>query len=155
LRTLLAVPDQWNLRRPINWPLVPSQKQKEKIMMLAQAVVDIGKGETLSTLWGLIGIMVLAITVLTFIILIQKVFGRKPPIDKALAALRQEIYHANGSIKKELSKRIDGVEVDVEEIKLDRERKWTQLQTEMKSLELKFATMTGRIETVLSKLENR
>lgn len=121
--------------------------------ILAQAVVDVPMSDTTKTLAGLIGVMVLIITVLTCVILIKKVFGRTPPLDAEFKKLRSEFYEKTGSVKKELNHRLDGVEQDIEEIKLDRERKWQELRNEYHALEMQFAKLTGRIEAVLKKIE--
>ena len=129
-------------------------------LMLAQAVVDIPKNAIVETIWGLVGVMVILITILSLVIMIQKVFGRKPPLEKEFSTLRKELYEVNGRTKKALEKeingqatRIDGVETDLEDIKLDRQRKWEHLTDEMHAIDSKVSHLTGRVEAVLRKME--
>lgn len=125
--------------------------------MLAQAVVDIPVSDTMKTLLGLIGIMVLAITVLTFVLLCKKVFGRKPSINKELADLEKRLVghvaHQKNSALKEMSgrqaedrRRIEQLEEQYRQMQLDRERKWAELQREMKELSETLSFLRGKFE---------
>ena len=120
--------------------------------VLAQATMEIPMSDTLKTLVGLIGVMVLIITVLTCVILVKKVFGRTPPLTDELKKLRSEIYKETGGVRKDLTLRMDGVDAEIEEIKIDRERKWKELTGEYHKLDTKIATLTERITNVLSRL---
>jgi len=117
---------------------------------------------TQQTLWGLVGLLAVIYLVFAVVIQAKKLFGRKPAIDDDLKKLRQEIYHSAGKVKKDLNvdfesleDRFDKIVEDINDIKLDRERKWQQLTAEYHSLDLKLATLTGRIETLLKKLEGK
>ena len=89
--------------------------------LIAQAVIDLPAGQTMKTLWGLIGIMVLAITALTFVLLCKKVFGRKPPIEKALAELEKKmvghVMHQKNSALKEMAGRHSTLVAQQDDIK--------------------------------------
>jgi hypothetical protein len=128
--------------------------------MLAQTAIDIPLSDTMKTVVGLIGVMTLGITILTFVTLVKKVFGRTPPLDKEFAKLRAEFYEVNGRTKKAIEKdlaasahRMDGIDQEIEEIKVDRERKWAQLQNEIHALDLKLANMLGRVDFLIRKIE--
>jgi predicted nuclease with TOPRIM domain len=130
--------------------------------IIAQAVLDVPMSDTLKTLIGLIGIMVLIITVLTCVLLIKRVFGRTPPLETEFKKLRSEIYETSNRAKKELTKdisdlneRSEKIENEIEEIKLDRERKWNELRKEYHGLELTIAKMLGRFDEVLNQLKNK
>lgn len=127
--------------------------------LLAQAVVDVPMNDTMKTLIGLIGVMVLVITVLSCVLLIKKVFGRTPPLDAEFKKMRSEIYEVSNRVKKEvgkdiseLSARANEIEGEIEEIKIDRERKWQELQREYHELDKKLATLTERIGNLILKL---
>ena len=125
--------------------------------ILAQAVVDIPVNDTMKTLLGLIGVMVLAITVLTFWLLCKKLFGRKPPLSKELAELKKEmlghVMHQKNSALKEMGnrhaehqRRIEQLEEQYRQMQLDRERKWAELQKEIKELSETLSFMRGKFE---------
>jgi hypothetical protein len=128
--------------------------------IIAQAVVDVPLSDTMKTLVGIIGLMVLVITVLTCVLLIKKVFGRTPPLDQEFKKLRSEIYEVSGRVKKEIGKdinelsaRTNEVEGEIEEIKLDRERKWQALQGEIHALDIKLAKMMSNVEFIIRRMD--
>lgn len=132
--------------------------------MLAQTVIDIPLTDTMKTVVGLLGVITLAVMVLTFVILIKKVFGRKPSIGKELSdnskALRSELYQVNGSTKKELNarfyaleKRVDKQDERFEELQLHLARQFAEARAEYHTLELAVAKLTGRIEALIEKLD--
>jgi len=87
----------------------------------------------------------------------KKAFGRRPPIDDELEALKKklggEIIHAKNSVRKELGDRIDSVEEIVGNIQVDRERKWGEWKTEIHAVDNKVERLLGRLEFVLKKVE--
>lgn len=130
------------------------------IPMLAQTTMEIPMPETMKVIVGLIGVMTLGITVLSFVILVKKVFGRTPPLEAEFRKIRSELYEVNGRTKKEVAKdisalsiRTDSIEVEIDDIKLDRERKWQELRTEYHQLDNKLAMMSGRLEFIIRKLD--
>ena len=136
-----------------------------RLPLLGQAVLDVPMSDTMKVLGGLIGVMVLIITALSCVLLIKKVFGRKPSVTKELeqnaASLRKEMYHGLGSAKKEMlgklseqGQRITELEELYKEMQLDRERKWNELKQEYHQLDNKLAVMHGRMEFLIKKLEN-
>lgn len=122
--------------------------------------MEIPVSDTMKTMLGLIGLMTLGITVLTFVHLVKKTFGRTPPIDDQFKKVRSEIYETTNRAKKEIGKdisalqrRADEITSEIEEIKLDRERKWNELRAEYHTLELTMAKVLGRLEEALKKLD--
>jgi hypothetical protein len=127
--------------------------------LLAQAVTDIPLSDAMKTLVGLIGVMLLGITILTFFLLVKRVFGRTPPLDMEFKKLRTELYETSNRVKKEvgkdiseLSNRTNEIENEIEEIKVDRERKWQELRTEYHQLDNKLTRLDERIIQALKHL---
>jgi chorismate synthase len=128
--------------------------------LLAQTTMEIPMPDTMKTLIGLIGIMTLGITVLTFVTLVKKVFGRTPPLEAEFKKIRSELYEVSNRTKKEVAKdisalsgRADSIEGEIEDIKLDRERKWQEIRNEYHQLDNKLAMMSGRLEFIIRKLD--
>ena len=128
--------------------------------ILAQAVVDVSMSDTMKALAGLIGVMVLIITALSCVLLIKKVFGRTPPLDAEFKKLRSELYEVSNRVKKEvgkdtieLSNRVNEIEGDIEEIKIDRERKWQALTNEYHQLDNKLTRLDERLEQIIKHLK--
>ena len=126
-------------------------------MMLAQTVIDIPLTDTMKTVVGLIGIITLAVMVLTFVILVNKVFGRKPSIGKELSdhsmALRSELYQVNGHTKKELNarfyaleKRVDAHDARFEELVLANTRQGKEIAHELTEIRETLGFIRGRFE---------
>ena len=127
--------------------------------VLAQANVEVPWRYLPDWLFGLIAFLSVTLLALLVIYYVRKIFGRRPPIDDELDSrdrrLRSEIYHAKNSVLKELGSRLARTENEIEEIKIDRERKWTLLTQEYHQLDLKLAHLAGRMEALIEKLENR
>ena len=130
------------------------------LTLLAETAIDLPLSDTMQSLVGLIGVMTLAITVLTFWLLIKKVFGRNPPLDKEFTKLRSEIYETTNRAKKEMTKdlaviqsRAEQLETEIEEIKMDRERKWQSLQGEIHALDIKIAKLMSNVEFIIRRMD--
>ena len=106
---------------------------------------------------GLLGIIAVANMVLWFVSLTKQVFGRKPTLEEEMntnaKSLRSEIYQAKNSALKEMGSRYAAIEARTailearhEEMQLDRERKWKELQHEISELRETMAFIRGRFE---------
>lgn len=84
----------------------------------------------------------------------KKAFGLKPPLDDQLkqmvTTLRGEIHREKNSALKEFKlklapivERVAKSESDIEEIQLDRQRKWEKLTTEIHGIATDVAYMRG------------
>lgn len=132
-------------------------------MIIADIPFDIGA--TNQFILGACGVLMVVTLVFGVVLQAKKLFGRQPPIDDVLKGLRKEIYHAKGSVRKELLAemhldriRLVKLEEHYEEMQLDRERKWKELNETYHALDLKIAAMTGltpRIDALLKKLETK
>ncbi len=76
----------------------------------------------------------------------KKAFGRTPPLydelEKRDKALRKMIFASEGSLKE----RMNRLEQRYEEMQLDRERKWTQLQADFKELSNTLSYIRGKLD---------
>ncbi len=106
---------------------------------------------------GLLGIIAVANMVLWFVSLTKQVFGRKPTLEEEMntnaKSLRSEIYQAKNSALKEMGLRYAAIEARTailearhEEMQLDRERKWKELQHEISEMRETMAFIRGRFE---------
>jgi hypothetical protein len=134
--------------------------------ILAEVLPAVPWSTTGQWMLGFIGILSVVYLALGVLNQSKKAFGRRPPIEEELESraksFRGEIAHARNSVLKEirppiesLEKRTTRIEEDIEYIKQDRERKWITLTNEMHQLDVKLATMIGRIESLLKKVDNR
>ena len=112
---------------------------------------------TWHALLGLLGIIAVANMVLWFVSLTKQVFGRKPTLEEEMntnaKSLRSEIYQAKNSALKEMGSRHAAIEARTailearhEEMQLDRERKWKELQHEISEMRETMAFIRGRFE---------
>ena len=115
--------------------------------------MEIPLTDTMKTVIGLIGVITLGIGVLSFVILCQKVFGRKPSISKEMKALRTEIYHTTGAVKKELKELIAAQNKEISdlrelhmEIQIDRKRELKELKDDINELGKTLAFIRGKFE---------
>jgi hypothetical protein len=106
---------------------------------------------------GLLAFLFLIALLLTIWNAGKNAFGRRLPIDDELEArdkrLHGEIYHAKNSVRKELADRLDKAETAIEDMRLDRERKWKELGVEYSDLKSSVDYMRGRVDALLKKLE--
>ena len=128
------------------------------------AEIDVPVSELTHWLPGLIGLLFVVALMLSIWNQGKKAFGRTPPLDDQLkqmvATLRGEIHREKNSALKEyklklapVAARVAKSEEAVLEIQLERQRHWNLMTGQMHALELRFATMTGRIDALLKKME--
>jgi hypothetical protein len=123
-------------------------------MILAQ-MPDVPWTVTSKWVWGLMGFLGCVWLVFAVCIQAKRLFGRTPPIQDELERrekkLRGEIMHQKNSALKEMRSvltpliaRVEKAENDIEEMQLDRSRKWAELQKEIHTIAQDVAFIRGQ-----------
>lgn len=123
--------------------------------ILSQAVLDTPWKYFPPWLFGFIGFLSVVLLGLMVIYYMRKVFGRKPPIAEEMKGivklLRGEIHREKNSVLKEvglrLSPLVDRVQKNedaIEEIQLDRTRKWEALTRSINEVANNVAFLRGQ-----------
>ena len=90
-------------------------------IMLGQTVVDIPLSDTMKWFAGLLGFITVLIAIGTLVLICKKLFGRKPPIDKAMAELEKKmvglVMHQKNSALKEMAGRHSTLVAQQDDIK--------------------------------------
>ncbi len=113
--------------------------------------------ETAKWLLGFIGFAVACGSVFWTVNEGKRLFRRNPPIEEEFSekskGLRSEIYHAKNSVLKEVNaalaverQRIARLEERDEQMQLNLERRWAQLQNELSGVQRDLAFIRGRFE---------
>lgn len=122
-------------------------------MLFAQATTEIPFKFLPPWLYGFLAFLSCVLLVLMVLHYGKKVFGRNPPLDDDLKKLRREIYHATGTVKKELKELIATQAKEITELRdmyfemqKDRERKWKELDDKFSGLASSLAFIRGKFE---------
>lgn len=121
-------------------------------MLLAQANTEIPWQYFPPWLFGFLGFLSVVLLALMVIYYFKKVFGRRPPIDDALKDMvkhfKAELAREKNSVLKEvrlklepLVDRVEKIESSLEDIQLDRQRKWEELSKEMHAIAINVAEL--------------
>jgi TolA-binding protein len=119
-------------------------------MILAQSIQW---PATLQVLVGICGLLTLVALVFTVALQARKLFGRTPPINDELEkrdkALRKMIFASENNLKERLQEtrqRIENLEARYEEMQIDRQRKWEELQRDFQEVRETLAFIRGKFE---------
>lgn len=95
---------------------------------------------------GLIGILTIGLLILSTWNQAKEAFGRKPPLNDELntrdKALRKMIYASEANLKERVTK----LEERYEEMQIDRQRKWEELQKQFGEMDKTLAFIRGKFE---------
>lgn len=115
-------------------------------MILADALPAVPWSDTTQWIFGACGFLGVVTLIFTVALQARKLFGRTPPIhdelEKRDKALRKMIFASESNLKG----RIDKLEQRYEEMQLDRERKWAQLQSEFTEMATTLSYIRGKLD---------
>jgi hypothetical protein len=98
-----------------------------------------------SWLLGLIGCLSIIYLILGVWSSARKLFGRRPPIDEDIARLQASMKIELEKQTTFLTRRIDEVHQNTEELRLERERTWKAFQAQISELGQQFAYLSGAL----------
>jgi hypothetical protein len=116
------------------------------LLLLAQIEPDIKWPDTMKVLIGIVGLLSVVWLVLSVAIASKKLFGKHPPIQEELKAVRDEFQAADSALARRIQEETQKRETAIENINIDRARTLGQLHRKMNSINRNLYLIAGKLD---------